>query len=294
MSRRTIYIIVAIAVFALLALAALGGRSEESTQVFTTQVEKRSIQQKVTASGKIFPQAEVKISSDVSGEIVELTVQEGDSVKAGQFLARIDPDAIESQVARGQANVDAARANLASAGAQVAQLEAAREQIRAQLINAQEIYDRNQGLVSEGVVSQADLEGSRASLEALQANMAAAEANIQSAQQQQEASRFNVRSSQAALDELATSLRRTTIYAPTDGVISNLGVEEGERVVGTIQMAGTEMMRIADLNDMEVRVEVSENDVTDVTIGDKVDIEVDAYRDRIFKGTVSQIASSST
>ncbi|MEL6321513.1 MAG: efflux RND transporter periplasmic adaptor subunit, partial [Cyanobacteria bacterium J06626_14] len=294
MSRTTIYIIIAVAVFALLGLMAFGGRSDEGIQIFTTEVEKRSIQQKVTASGKIFPQAEVKISSDVSGEIVELTVEEGDSVKMGQFLARIDPDAFESQVARGQANVDAARANEASAGAQVAQLEAAREQIRAQLINAQEIYNRNQPLAEEGVISQADLEASRASLEALQANMAAAEANIQSAKQQQEASRFNIRSAQASLDELRTSLRRTTIYAPNDGVISNLSVEEGERVVGTIQMAGTELMRIADLNVMEVRVEVSENDVTDVSLGDEVEIEVDAYRDRVFKGKVSQIASSST
>ncbi|MEM6395299.1 MAG: efflux RND transporter periplasmic adaptor subunit [Bacteroidota bacterium] len=294
MSRTAIYIIIAVIVFALLGAVAFGGRSEDGINVFTTEVKKRSIQQKVSASGKIFPQAEVKISSDVSGEIVELTVEEGDSVKAGQFLARIDPDAFESQVARGQANVDAAKANQASARAQVAQLEAAKEQIRAQLINAREIYNRNKDLSTEGVISQADLEASKASLDALEANFTAAEANIESAQQQEQASRFNVRSSQATLDELRTSLRRTNIYAPTDGVISNMSVEEGERVVGTIQMAGTELMRIADLNAMEVRVEVSENDVTDISLGDEVEIEVDAYRDRTFKGRISQIASSST
>ncbi|MEM7573355.1 MAG: efflux RND transporter periplasmic adaptor subunit [Bacteroidota bacterium] len=294
MSRRTIFIILGLLVLLALMALAFGGRGEEGTRVFTTKVERRSIQQKVTASGKIFPQTEIKISSDVSGEIMELTVEEGDSVVAGQLLARIDAEAVESQVARGQANVNTARANQASARAQISQLEAAREQVRAQLINAEEIYNRNQDLVTEGVISQADFETSRSSVEALRANLTAAEANIQSAREQEQASAYSVESSQATLNEIRTSLRRTTIYAPAGGIISLLSVEEGERVVGTIQMTGTEMMRIANLNAMEVRVEVSENDVTDVSLGDAVEVEVDAYRDRKFMGTVSQIASSST
>ena len=294
MSNRTIFIILALMILFALLVQVFTGKGESGTRVFTTKVERRSIQQKVTASGKIFPQTEVKISSDVSGEIMELTVEEGDSVVSGQLLARIDAEAVESQVARGQANVNSARASQASARAQIAQLEAVREQIRAQLINAEEIFNRNKDLVEEGVLSQADFETSRSSMEALQANLAAAEANIESAREQEQASAFNVESSQATLNEIRTSLRRTTIYAPSSGVISLLSVEEGERVVGTIQMAGTEMMRIANLNAMEVRVEVSENDVTDVSLGDEVEVEVDAYRDRKFRGTVSQIASSST
>lgn len=263
-------------------------------KVITELAEKRTIVEEVSASGKVFPQTEVKISSDVSGEIVDLLIEEGDSVISGQLLARIDPDAFESQVERGAASVNSAKAQLANARAQIEQFNAQREQIEAQLINAREIHERNKPLYEEGVISEADFQQSLSNLRALEANLRSAEANVKAAKQSAEAAAYTVQSSEASLKELKTSLRRTEIFAPMSGIISRLDVEEGERVVGTIQMAGTEMMRIANLNAMEVRVEVSENDIPRVTVGDEVAIEVDAYIDRIFKGKVTQIANSAT
>jgi HlyD family secretion protein len=254
----------------------------------------RTIVEEVTASGKVFPQTEVKISSDVSGEIVELLVEEGDSVVAGQLLAKIDPDAFQSQVERGVAGVNSAKAQQANARSQIAQFIAQKENIEAQLINAEEIYNRNKQLHAEGVVSDVDFQQSKATMDALKANLKAADANIQAAKESAKAAKYSVQSSEATLKELKTSLRRTAIYAPMSGIVSRLSVEAGERVVGTIQMSGTEMMRIANLNAMEVRVEVSENDVPRVSIGDEVAIEVDAYLNRTFKGRVTQIANSAT
>ncbi|MEL6140425.1 MAG: efflux RND transporter periplasmic adaptor subunit, partial [Bacteroidota bacterium] len=294
MKRRTLFILLGLIALIVILAVVFGGRREEGTRIFTTEVEKRAIQEKVAASGKVFPQTEVKISSDVSGEIVELYVEEGDSVVAGQLLAKIDADTYQSQVARGEAGVNSAKANEANAKAQIKTLEASKEQIQAQLKNAQEIYDRNLKLREEGVISQADLEASLSSLDALKANFRSAESNIQAARESAKAAQYQVKSSAATLEELRTSLRRTTIYAPMGGVISLLSVEQGERVVGTIQMTGTEMMRIANLNAMEVRVEVSENDVPRVSLGDKAEIEIDAYLDRKFIGTVTQVANSST
>lgn len=294
MSRKWIIIILALVAIAVIAAMAFGQRKEEGTRVFTTEAETRTIQETVAASGKIFPQTEVKISSDVSGEIVELYVEEGDSVVAGQLLAKIDPDIYQSQVARGVASVNSAKAQQANAGAQINTLIAQKEQIEAQLKNAQDIYKRNQELRAEGVISEQDLEASEANLRALEANLRSAASNIDASRETALASSYQVKSSEATLNELRTSLRRTTIYAPIGGVVSLLNVEQGERVVGTVQMAGTEMMRIANLNAMEVRVEVSENDVPSVKLGDKVEIEVDAYLGRKFIGTVTQIANSST
>ncbi|MFT7120869.1 MAG: HlyD family secretion protein [Neolewinella sp.] len=294
MARKIIIGIVLLLILGVVAAMALSGRKETGTKVFTSEAKARTIQEIVSASGKIFPQTEVKISSDVSGEIVELYVEEGDSVKAGQLLAKIDADAYQSQVARGVAGVNSSKAQLANARAQINGQEAQKAQIEAQLANAQEIYKRNETLAADGVVSQADLETSAASLRGLEANLRAAESNILGAKESARAAQFGVESSQATLSELRTSLRRTTIYAPMGGVVSLLNVEQGERVVGTIQMTGTELMRIANLNAMEVRVEVSENDVPSVKQGQKADVEVDAYLNRTFKGTVTQIANSST
>ncbi len=277
-------------------------------RVSTEKVERRTIMEQVAASGKIFPETEVKISSDVSGEIVELFVQEGDSVQAGQILARIDPDSYQSQVERGTAGVNNAKAQLANARsgierskAQLAQAIAQKEQIEAQLINTRDMHNRNKTLHHEGVISDSELEASLSNLQALEANLRAsqaavktAEANLEAAKRSAEAADYTVKSTQASLKELQTSLRRTTIYAPTDGTISVLNVEQGERVVGTIQMAGTEMMRIANMHIMEVQVDVSENDVLRVSVGDKAQIEVDAYLDRKFSGTVTEIASSAS
>lgn len=267
-------------------------RKPKGEEVEVEQATRRTIVETVEASGKIFPQTEVKISSDVSGEIVELPVEEGDSVVMGQLLAKIDPEAIESQVARGQANVRSAKAQLANARSQIENFIAQKQQIEAQLINAREVHRRNTELREQGVISQADFETSLSNLQALEANLKAAEANIKASKESARSAEYQVESAQASLDELQTNLVRTTIYAPTSGIISQLSVEQGERVVGTIQMTGTEMMRIANLNAMEVRVEVSENDIPRVSINDEVAVEVDAYVDRVFRGRVYQIASS--
>ncbi|RMG83764.1 MAG: biotin/lipoyl-binding protein [Bacteroidetes bacterium] len=286
-----------IALVGIIALLIVGAiyKSKQRPKGLKVQAEKaelRTITETVAASGKVFPVTEVKISSDVSGEIVELLVEEGDSVVRGQILARVDPDAYQSQVERGQAGVNSAKADLANAKAQVAQFVAQKEQIEAQLSNARDIHKRNEKLYKDGVISDADFDSSLANVKALEANLRAAEANIQSAKERARAAEFTIKSAEATLKELKTSLRRTTILAPMSGIVSLLNVEEGERVVGNQMMSGTEIMRIANLNEMEVQVEVSENDVPHVALHDDVEIEIDAYIDRKFKGKVTQIAHS--
>lgn len=280
--------------FAILITAAIFKRKgkKQGLPVNFEKVEKRTINETVSASGKIFPEVEVKISSDVSGEIVELYVEEGDSVVMGQVLAKIDPDVFASAVERGQASVNNAKAQLAMAEANVANSKAQYEQIKAQLTNAQKIHGRNTELQKQGVISDLEFEQSQATLDGLMANLKAAEASIESSRKSAEGSAFNVKVAAANLKELTTNLNRTTIKAPTSGVVSSLSVEQGERVVGTIQMTGTEMMRIANLNTMEVQVEVSENDILRVSLGDEVQVEVDAYLDKVFKGVVTEIANS--
>ena len=291
----TLIIVLVVAIGALIGVAVWKQKSKpKGEKVYVEKVEKRTIKEMVSASGKVFPQTEVKISSDVSGEIVELFVEEGDSVILGQLLAKIDPDAYQSQVERGVAGVNSAKAQLANSRSQIENSKAQKEQIHAQLINAREIHKRNEELKKDGVIATADYETSYSNMKALEANLRSAEANIKAAEESARASMFSVHSSEATLKELKTSLRRTTIYAPMNGIVSRLNVEAGERVVGTIQMTGTEMMRIANLNAMEVRVEVSENDIPRVSYGDVADIEVDAYLDRKFRGIVTQIANSST
>ncbi len=285
----------------ILLIVALGAaavmKSKGKPKGIEVQVEdskKRTIVEKVSASGKIFPEVEVKISSDVSGEIVNLYVEEGDSVVSGQLLAKIDPDTYVSAVQRGEASLNNAKANQAMSESQIENSIAQKEQIVAQLSNAKKIHERNTQLKEEGVISEVEYEQSLATLEGLQANLKASEASLNSARKSAEGSAFMVKSSEASLNELRTSLSRTTIKAPTSGVISTLAVEQGERVVGTIQMTGTEMMRIANLNTMEVQVDVSENDILRVEVGDEVDIEVDAYIDKVFKGKVTEIANSAS
>ncbi|MCH2084368.1 MAG: efflux RND transporter periplasmic adaptor subunit [Saprospiraceae bacterium] len=271
-----------------------GGKKPKGEKVTVEKIEKRTIIEKVAASGKVFPQTEVKISSDVSGEIVELYVEEGDSVVIGQILAKIDPDAYQSQVERGVASVNSSKAQLANSRSQIQNLKAQKEQIEAQLENAAEIHKRNEKLKKDGVISDQDFDASLSNLRSLQANLRSSDATIKAAEESANASQFQVESSEATLKELRTNLRRTTIYAPMNGIVSMLSVEKGERVVGTVQMTGTEMMRIANLNAMEVRVDVSENDIPRVSINDEVDIEVDAYINRKFKGFVTQIANSAS
>ena len=294
-SNNLLIIILGVLLVGLVGVAVWKAKNKpKGEKVYIEKVEKRTIKEEVAASGKVFPQTEVKISSDVSGEIVELLVEEGDSVKLGQLLAKIDPDAYQSQVERGVAGVNSSKAQLANTRSQIENFKAQKESTEAQLINSREIHKRNEALRKDGVISEADFESSLANVRALEANLRSAEANIKAAQESAESAAFQVKSAEASLKELRTALGRTTIYAPMEGVISKLNVEAGERVVGTIQMAGTEMMRIANLNAMEVRVEVSENDIPRVSYGDIVEIEVDAYLDRKFRGRVTQIANSST
>ena len=307
--NNKVIILLVLAVVALISFAAYKSRTKpKGIEVTIEQVEKRTIKETVSASGKVFPETEIKISSDVSGEIVELLIEEGDSVAANQLLARIDPDAFQSQVERGEASVNSAKAQaansksgIARAEAQVTQAKAQAEQIEVQIINARAIHERNEPLYKDGTISKADFDNSLSSLQALEANLRSAKANIKTTEANQEAAiqqlkaaEFSIKSSQASLRELKTSLRRTNIYAPANGVVSKLSVEQGERVVGTLQMTGTEMMRIANLDAIEVQVDVSENDVLRVSLGDATEIDVDASLDRKFTGKVSEIANSAS
>ena len=220
----------------------------------------------------------MKISPDISGEITELTVQEGDSVRKGQMLARIYADIYASQR-------DEAASRVAQSQAGVANSSASLESLQATLDQAKSTYDRQKQLLSDKIISKSEFEQSESALRSAQANYNAALQNIRSLQ-------AGVQSAQTGLVQANKNLGRATIVAPMDGVISLLVVKKGERVVGTAQMAGTEMMRVADLKTMEVRVDVGENDVVKVSIGDSADVEVDAYNNRKFKGQVTQIAAS--
>ncbi len=292
-NNRLLIIVLVVIIAALIVVSVFKARSKpKGEEVEMTKVELRSIYETVTASGKVFPEKEVKISSDVSGEIVELFVEEGDSVTMGQILATIDPEVFESAVERGKATLNNSKSNLAMQEAAVQSSKAQVEQIEAQLKNARVIHERNEQLLQEGIISTADFETSETNLRQFEANLRSAEASYQSAIKSAEAARYSVKSTEASLKELQTNLDRTTISSPTNGIISKMSVEQGERVVGTIQMTGTEMMRIANFNSMEVQVEVSENDILRVDLGDSVDIEVDAYLDEIFKGVVTEVANS--
>ena len=252
----------------------------KSTEVDFALVKRTDITERVTASGRVQPQVEIKISPDVSGEIIGLYVNEGDPVKAGQLLVRIRPDNYESLFSRAQAAVNSSRAQFEQSKASVSQSDA-------RLIRAKADYERNRKLLTDKVISTADFEASEANYSVAKQEVEAARANVRAAQ-------FNIQSSQAGLRDASENLRKTTIYAPVNGTVSKLNVELGERVVGTSQMAGTEIMRIANLQNMEVRVNVNENDIVRANLGDTADIEVDSYTTagRKFKGVVYEIANT--
>jgi HlyD family secretion protein len=291
--NKLIWILLGVVAILVAAAAIFGGRKDSGTKVAVELVEKRTITEMVSASGKIYPEFEVKISSDVSGEIVELMVQEGDSVTKGQLLLRIDPETYQASLERLIANSSSSKAQIANSRSQVAQLVANLAQVKAQLENAQNAHKRNIQLQKDGIVSMADFETTEMQVRTADANVKSAEANIQAAKESVKAAEFNTASAQASVKEALENLARTSIYAPASGIISLLNVEKGERVVGTLQMTGTEILRIANMNTMEVQVDVSENDVLRVSIGDEVDIEVDAYLGELFKGKVTEIANSS-
>ncbi|NNE27993.1 MAG: HlyD family efflux transporter periplasmic adaptor subunit [Saprospiraceae bacterium] len=307
-NRRPLILIVGFLVFLglIFGLKYFTGKDKDTVKVSVSKVEKRTIKEQVSASGKVYPATEVKITSDVSGEVIELYVEEGDSVKSGQLLAKVNPDVYQSAVERSAAILSGAKAQAANAKAGIernrAQLLGAKAEVtrfEAQLKNTNAIHKRNITLKEQGIISEAEFDASLSALDALKANMQAAQAslesagaNLKAAEETHKASNFTVASNQASLKEMRSNLKRTTIYAPVEGVVSSLSIEQGERVVGTAQMAGTEMMRIANLNIMEVQVEVSENDVLKVAMADKVSIEVDAYLDKTFEGQVTHIANS--
>ncbi|WP_202621817.1 efflux RND transporter periplasmic adaptor subunit [Pontibacter russatus] len=252
----------------------------EGIEVVLAKAKKTEIVEKVSASGKIQPETEVKISPDVSGEIIELQVEEGDSVVKGQLLLRIRPDNYQSMVDAQEASVNTSRANLAQARARLAQAEA-------NFVQIEQNHARNKPLFDQKVISQSEWQEINANYEAMKAE-------VETARQGVRASQFGVQNAQASLKDARENLSKTTIYAPVSGTVSKLNVEQGERVVGTSQMAGTEIMSIANLNNMEVRVNVNENDIIRVALGDSVDVEVESYssRDEKFKGVVTAIANT--
>ncbi|HEX6180760.1 MAG TPA: efflux RND transporter periplasmic adaptor subunit, partial [Chitinophagaceae bacterium] len=282
MSKKLLWIIISLVALIILLVVlkssgALG--KEEGLAVSTEKVSRRTIIETVTASGKVYPEIEVKVSPDISGEIVELTVQEGDSVKRGQVLARIYADIYSTQR-------DQAAAAVSESQARVANSSAALGALKATLDQAENTYNRQKKLLADKVISASEFEQAESAYRTAQANYNAAQQTIRSAE-------ASVQGAMANLNRTSKDVSRATITAPMEGVVSLLAVKKGERVVGTAQMAGTEMMRIADMNVMEVRVDVGENDVPKVHIGDSALIEVDAYNNRKFKGIVTQIASSS-
>lgn len=249
------------------------------TRIATEMVKKRTITETVSASGKIAPEVEVKLSPDVSGEIIELLVKEGDQVKAGDFLAKINPELYISANDRAIAGLNTAKANLANAKARFAQ-------VKAQFVNAKASFERNSKLFEQNTISQAEFDNAKSQYEVAEAEVSAAEENVR-------ASEFSVNSAQAGVKEARENLTKTTIYAPVSGTISKLNVEKGERVAGASQFSsGTEILRIANLQNMEVNVSVNENDIVRVNLGDTALVEVDAYQNRKFKGLVTEISTS--
>lgn len=307
-NNKLIWILVGVVAVLLIAAVYISKSKKEGEKVFAEKVGKRAIQETVSASGRIFPEKEIKVSSDVSGEIMDLLVKEGDSVRAGQLLCRVDARIYRDQVTRGEAGVNASRAqyanalsNIESVRSRQLQIIAQKEQLQAQLTQTQQSFKRNDQLHRDGVISDSDFETTQSQLRQQEANIKSLDAQIQaslnditSSQKSAEAASFNVKSSEASLKELQTSLNRTSIYAPVDGVVSKLTIEKGERVVGTAQMSGTEIMRIANLSAMEVQIDVSENDILRLSVGNEVDIEVDAFAGRKFKGRVSEVANTAS
>jgi len=282
-SNRLIYILGAVVLLLIIGLIVAKStgliKSSEGMEVAVQAAASRTILETVPANGKIFPQTEVKISPEVSGEIIELYVEEGDSVQKGELLVKINPSIYASAVVKAEAYVNQMRASAASTRASYTQMKALFDQ---QTI----IYNRNKKLIAQKVISDAEWEQSESSYKTSKANMDAASENI-------EAADFNVKSAEASLNEARTNLAKTTIYAPINGIVAKLNVEKGERVVGTAQMAGTELMRISDLNNVEARVDINENDILRVAIGDTAEVSIDAYQGRKFLGYVTEIAYSS-
>lgn len=283
-SNKLLYI--GIGVVAFLIVFLIIGKSQgwigkaKTIEVDVAKAKKVSITEKVSASGTVQPVTEVKLAPEVSGEIIELTVVDGDSVRMGEVLVKIRPDILLSQLERSEAALNQQEANKESAKASLARAQAT-------FMRAEQDYKRQEKLWNEKVIAESDWQ-------LAQQNFKIAKNDLTSAEQSLEASKFVVNSTEAQVRESRENVRRTSVLAPMKGVVSKLNVKKGERVVGTAQMAGTEMLRIADLNVMEVRVNVNENDIVRVHYGDSVIIDVDAYGNigKQFKGLVTNIANT--
>ena len=294
-NKKWLYIGILALITVLIIGAVIKGKSStKGIKITTAESKIRTIKELVSGSGKIYPEIEVKISSDVSGEIVKLLVKEGDSVKLNQVLAIVNPDTYESIVERANASLNNSKAQVANSNARIQANIAQKEQVSAQLETARKNYNRSKKLHEQNVISDSDLESALSTLRGFEANLKSAQANILSSEESTKAARYTVKSAAASLKEAKANLKRTTIISPINGTITMLAVEEGERVVGTRQMAGTEIMRISNLDNMEVQVEISENDILKVKKGDTSVIEVDAYIDKKFTGKVFEVANSSS
>jgi HlyD family secretion protein len=265
-SRRKIIIwsVIALLIVAGVSATVINKKKEKPTLVTTEKAFRTNITEIVTATGKIQPEVEVKIAPEVSGEIIELPVKEGQLVRKGQLLLRIKPDSYRAQVESQQASLNGARA--------------ASVRNRAELSKADTDYKRVQKLYEGGLVSDSERNNAKTTYDSAKAAL--------------DTARFQIQQAEGALRQINEALSKTTIYSPTTGTVSSLTSRVGERVVGTSQFAGTEVMRIADLDSMEARVNVNENDVVDVKVGDTARINVDAYRDREIRGVVREIAST--
>ncbi len=271
MSKKKIYIIVGILLSIVILLVVLKskgviGKNDDSKEVEIAKANEITIVETVSATGKIQPEVEVKISSQVSGEIIELPVKEGQVVKKGDLLVKINPDVYTSGLNRSVSNYSGTKSGL--------------DQADASFKEAQASYERNKTLYDKGIISKSDWDKATASFEVAKANKHTAY--------------FNVQSASASVKEAKDNLGRTIIYSPNDGTISKLSVELGERILGTQQMAGTELLRVANLNNMEVEVDVNENDIVKINIGDEAKIQVDAYLKKEFKGIVTSISNSAS
>lgn len=279
-SKKVWWIIIGCLVL-LVALVIVAKNSDKDvTKVTIEKSGLHTITETVTASGKIYPETEVKIAPEVSGEITMLNIQEGDSVNKGDILVKINPAIYNSMVNQAEASVEQTRATANNTREMMAQAES-------QYDLALATYNRNKKLYEQKVISQLEFEQGEASFKSAKATLDAARASTSGG-------KYSIQGAQAGLSQAQENLLKTTIVAPTSGIISELNVKKGERVVGTAQMAGTEMLTIADMSRIEVRVDVSETDISKVKIGDTTIIEADAYRNRKFKGIVSKVAVSST
>jgi HlyD family secretion protein len=279
-SRKIIWIIAAFVVVIAAIVLIVRSKKDDGTKVAVEAVARHTITETVSASGKIYPVTEIKIAPEVSGEIKELNIQEGDSVHKGDVLVRINAAIYSSLVSQASATVSQSKAGAENSVEMIAQAQSQYELALA-------THNRNKKLYEQKVISQLEYEQGEATFKSAKATLDAAKASASGG-------KYNVQAAMAGLSQAQENLQRTTIIAPASGIISQLNVKKGERVVGTAQMAGTEMLTIADMSRIEVRVDVSETDISKVKIGDTSIIEADAYRNRKFKGVVSKIGVSSS